>query len=174
MIDIHTHILPDVDDGSKDLETSLKMIDLEISQGVTDIVLTPHVQSSVTRATRKQHLKIFENLKNAVKEKGLNINLHLSAEILYRSHIDKNYDDYAFGKHKYILLVFPMRTESPIEDVCFDLMRLGYQVILAHVERYQYLTLEDIIRIKNTGTLLQVNTLSILNQDKKVPKKLNK
>ncbi len=171
MIDIHTHILPDVDDGSKDLETSIKLIEIEIEQGVTDIVLTPHVQSRVTRATKEEQIKRFEILKSEVFNKGLNINLHLAAEIHYRSHLDTNYDLYAFGKKNYVLLEFPTRIETPIEDICYDVMHLGYQVIVAHVERYQYLEISDIIKIKKTGAMIQVNASSILNLDKNVLKK---
>lgn len=171
MIDIHTHILPSVDDGSKDLETSIKLIEIEISQGVSDIVLTPHIQSRVTRATKAEQIIKFEMLKNEVQKKGLDINLYLSGEIHYRSHIDTNYDDYAFGKYKYILMEFPTRIETPIEEICFDLMHMGYQVIVAHVERYQYLTLEDIKAIRATGALIQTNASSILNLDKSVDKK---
>jgi protein-tyrosine phosphatase len=171
MIDIHTHILPNVDDGSQDLETSLEMIKLEIEQGVSDIILTPHIQSRVTKATKEQQLVSFNMLKEAVKQAKMNINLHLAGEIHYRSHLDTQYDDYAFGKHKYILMEFPTRIATPIEDICFDLMHMGYQVIVAHVERYQYLSIDDIIKIKQTGALIQTNTTSVLNLDKSVDKK---
>jgi protein-tyrosine phosphatase len=171
MIDIHTHILANVDDGSKDLETSLKMIELEIAQGVTDIVLTPHIQSRVTRATKEEQVLAFNTLQDAVKQAHLDIRLHLAGEIHYRSHLDTNYDDYAFGKHKYILMEFPTRIETPIEEICYDLMHMGYQVIVAHTERYQYLSIDDIIKIKATGALIQTNASSILNLDKSVDKK---
>lgn len=171
MIDIHTHILPNVDDGSKDLETSIKMIEIEISQGVTDIVLTPHIQSRVTKATKEEQVIAFNILKDVVKDLKFDVNLHLAGEIHYRAHLKTNYDDYAFGKYKYILMEFPTRIETPIEDICFDLMHMGYQVIVAHAERYKYLSIEDIKNIKKTGALIQTNASSILNLDKSVDKK---
>lgn len=171
MIDIHTHILPSVDDGSQDLETSLKLIEIEIMQGVTDIVLTPHIQSRVTKATKEEQVIAFNTLKEAVKLAKLDINLYLAGEIHYRSHLNTNYDDYSFGKYKYILMEFPTRIETPIEDICFDLMHMGYQVIVAHTERYQYLSIDDIKNIKKTGALIQTNASSILNLDKSVDKK---
>src|SRR5690554_1489823 len=157
MIDIHTHILPGVDDGSKDIASSIKMIELSIEQGVTDIVLTPHIQSRVTKATKEEQLKVYQKLIEEVKLKNLNIHLHLGGEIMYHAHIETNYDDYQFGKHKYILIEFSTRVQTPIEDICFDLMHMGYQVIVAHVERYQYLSIEDVMRIKATGALIQTN-----------------
>lgn len=171
MIDIHTHILPNVDDGSKDLETSLKMIEMEINQGVTDIVLTPHIQSRVTKATREEQIQAFHILKEEVKKAELDVNLYLAGEIHYRSHLDTKYDDYAFGKQNCILMEFPTRIETPIEEICYDLMHMGYQVIVAHTERYQYLSIDDIKAIKATGSLIQTNASSILNLDKSVDKK---
>ena len=171
MIDIHTHILPNVDDGSKDIETSILMIEREIEQGVTDIVLTPHVQSTVTRANTAKRKKQFELLKEEVSKRGLNINLHLGAEIMYHSHIETDFSKYQFGKNKYVLIEFSTKAESPIEEVCFDVMAMGYQVIVAHVERYNYLKIEDIIRIKQTGALIQTNASAILNIDKLAHKK---
>ena len=171
MIDIHTHILPGVDDGSKDLETSLNMIKEEIKQGVTDIVLTPHVQSSVTKATREEHLQVYQMLLEAVKENNLDIKLHLGAEIMYHSHLSPNYEDYKFGKDKYVLIEFSTRAETPIEDICYDVIYQGYKVIVAHVERYPYLSIEDILKIKQSSALIQTNASSILGLDKKVSKK---
>lgn len=171
MIDIHTHILPNVDDGSKDLETSILMIEREIEQGVTDIVLTPHVQSRVTKANTAKRKAQFELLRDEVSKRGLNINLHLGAEIMYHSHIDTDFSKYQFGKQNYVLIEFSTKAESPIEDVCYDVMAMGYQVIVAHIERYNYLTIEDIQKIKLSGALIQVNASAILNHDKLANKK---
>jgi protein-tyrosine phosphatase len=178
MIDIHTHILPGVDDGSKDLETSISMIEREIEQGVTDIVLTPHVQSTVTKANTNKRKAQFEILKEEVSKRGLKINLHLGAEIMYHSHIETDYSKYLFGKNKYVLIEFSTKAETPIEEICFDVMAMGYQVIVAHIERYGYLSIADIEKIRSNGALIQVNASAILNKDplasKKTVKKLIK
>ena len=171
MIDIHTHILPKVDDGSKDLETSILMIEREIEQGVTDIVLTPHVQSTVTKANTSKRRAQFELLKEEVSKRGLKINLHLGAEIMYHAHIDTDYEKYKFGKNNYVLIEFSTKAETPIEDICYDVMAMGYQVIVAHVERYNYLKIEDIKKIKLSGALIQTNASAILNIDKLAHKK---
>ena len=178
MIDIHTHILPNVDDGSKDIKTSIEMIEQEIKQGVTDIVLTPHIQSTVTKANTAKRQAQFEILKSEVNQRGLKINLHLGAEIMYHAHIETDFNKYAFGKNRYVLIEFSTKVEAPIEEVCFDIMAMGYQVIVAHVERYSYLSIDDIKSIKASGALIQVNASAILNKDplasKKIVKKLIK
>lgn len=171
-VDLHTHILFNVDDGSKDLEQSLAMIEEEIKQDVHHIILTPHVQSRVTKVDRHIHLERFNELLKAVKEKGLNIDLTLGAEVLYRSHLTPDYHMYTFGKSNYLLVEFSTREEQPIEEIVYDLSRMGFIPIVAHIERYPYLTFNDYISIKHTGALIQVNTTSFLGLDKQVKPKL--
>jgi len=169
MIDIHTHILPGVDDGSSSFEESIEMIKKEIEQGVTHIVLTPHVFSKEQDKTRAFHIKQFELLQDKVKD--LNITLILGAEIYYRSHIDVNYDDFVFGDSNIILMEFSTSNFHDIESIVFDIQAQGYQVIVAHVERYQYLKKGDYQKIRNTGALLQVNASALLGISKYADKK---
>lgn len=172
MIDIHTHILPNVDDGSQDLETSLLMIEKEISDGVKTIYLTPHVQSKVTKASKEEHKKVFELLKEEVKKRGLDVELVLGAEVFYRDHIKTNFDEYLLGNHQSILIEFSFTIPTDIESIVYDLKHMGYLPIVAHVERYTYLEDYDYQAIKNAGGLLQVNTTSVLGLDPKVKKGL--
>ena len=170
-VDLHTHILFNVDDGSKDLEFSLKMLEKQVEEGVSHVVLTPHVQSKVQKATKEEHIQRFEELKEAVKEKGLPITLTLGSEVQYRSHLTPDYKHYTFGKSNYLLVEFSTKEEQPIEEIVYDLSRMGFKVIIAHIERYHYLSLSDMEMIKRTGTLIQVNTSSILGLDKAVKAK---
>jgi protein-tyrosine phosphatase len=62
------------------------MLEKQVEEGVSHVVLTPHVQSKVQKATKEEHIQRFEELKEAVKEKGLPITLTLGAEVQYRSH----------------------------------------------------------------------------------------
>ncbi|PKK98496.1 MAG: hypothetical protein CVV57_07240 [Tenericutes bacterium HGW-Tenericutes-2] len=171
MIDIHNHILPNVDDGSKSIEFSLEMIKKEIADGVESVILTPHVQSHVSRIEPEKLIEVFNELLDAVKKENLNINLYLGAEILYRSHLSPDYSMISLAGSKYILIEFSMSVETPIEDIVYDLSRQGFIPIVAHIERYSYLTFDDYIRIKNSGAMLQVNGNSIMGIDKKVNKK---
>lgn len=80
MIDIHSHILPEVDDGSKNIEQSLEMLKEAERQGITDIILTPHYRHEYL--TKKEHIeKNFAQLKTAAKEHDINISLYLGQEI---------------------------------------------------------------------------------------------
>ena len=82
MIDIHTHILPYVDDGSSDMSLSIDLIKQEIEFGVTDVFLTPHYMKIRNYLSPyDENLQIFEELKEEVNKQGLKINLHLGNEI---------------------------------------------------------------------------------------------
>ncbi len=171
MIDIHSHILPGVDDGSKSIEVSIEMIKKEILDGVDTVILTPHIQSKVSKVELSAHLSIFENLVAEVKKQNLDIDLYLGAEVFYRSHLDTDFNKVSLAGTKYILVEFAFHNETPIEEIVYDLSRMGFIPIVAHVERYSYLKNDDFIKIKQTGALLQVNTTSILGLDKRNVKK---
>lgn len=175
MIDIHTHILPAVDDGSKSFEDSLKMIQLEIENGVDTIVLTPHYFKSELNAQNKdlifsQYEKLLE------KTKDFNIKLILGSEIYYSDEImDELISNkiITLGNSKYLLIEFSLYDEYyNIPDVFLDIMALGYKVIFAHPERYVYLSVNQIKKISELGCLIQINTSSILGDfGRKIQKK---
>ena len=171
MIDIHSHILPLVDDGSQSFEESIEMLKIAERSGVKHQILTPHVQSSVTKVKPEAYQPIFDELKLRAKDAGIQIELHLGCELHYRSHIEPDYERFSLNQSKYVLIEFPFSRHSPIEDVVFDLSRSGYYPVVAHVERYEYLNYADFKKIKDAGGILQVNTHSILGLNEKVQKK---
>ncbi len=172
MIDIHNHILPMVDDGSQSIDFSIEMIEKEISDGVESVILSPHVQSHVSKVEPEELKKVFLELQEEVLKRGLKVNLYLGAEILYRSHLTPDYQSISLAGSKYILIEFSTSIDTPIEDIVYDLSRQGFIPIVAHVERYKYLSFDDYQRIKNSGGMLQVNGNSIMGIDPKVNKKL--
>lgn len=175
MIDIHTHILPAVDDGAKSFEDSLKMIQLEIENDVDTIILTPHYFKNELNAQNKdlifaQYEKLLE------KTKDLNIKLILGSEIYYSDEImDELISNkiITLGNSKYLLIEFSLYNEYyNIPDVFLDIMALGYEVIFAHPERYVYLSVNQIKKISELGCLIQINTSSILGDfGRKIQKK---
>lgn len=170
MIDVHSHILPLVDDGSQSFELSIDLIKEEIKQGVTHIVLTPHIFGKEQKSNRAFQIEQFNKLKEMTKD--LPITLILGAEIYYRPHFDLELHRYAFEDTNIILMEFSTVHKTAIEDIVFNIQAKGYQVIVAHVERYLYLTKEDIINIKKTGALLQVNSSAIVGPDKYTKKSM--
>lgn len=165
MIDIHCHILPGVDDGSQSIEHSLLMLKKQKNDGVKAVILTPHVQSRVQTATLADHQAKLQLLKSKAKEQGIDVQLYLGAEVFYRSHLVPDYQTMSMNGTKYVLIEFPPAIPTPIQDVVIEMSQKGFIAIVAHVERYEYLTLNDYLAIKRVGGLLQMNASAAMNQD---------
>ncbi len=157
IFDIHSHVLNNVDDGSKSIEETTDIIHELINQGVTDIVFTPH-QKYASRyfKTAQELITRFEELPE------YDINIYLGSEIYYTSDTAKLLEDnmlLTMNNSKVILLEFSTSVDEQIIDYVQSLHILGYKVIVAHVERYKNLTLDDLKELKNYS-LLQINSQS--------------
>jgi protein-tyrosine phosphatase len=120
------------------------------------------VNGSAQKASRETHLKHFEILKDAAKD--LPIELELWAEIYIGQSLPKlNWNDYVIHNN-YLLVEFSPVIEAPIVDLCYNLTKKGYRVVLAHIERYGYLSIEDLYELKDIGVTLQVNASSLLGK----------
>ena len=164
MIDIHSHILPYVDDGSKGKESSIKMLKDLCDIGVTDVFLTPHYRGKYN-LEKDQILEIFNQFKEDAK--GVPINLYIGREI--------NIDNYSIEKSikgdllplngtKYVLIEFHYHNYFDIVEAVYMLVNKGYIPIVAHPERYEYLEFEDIEEIKSIGGLIQINASSLIRK----------
>lgn len=181
MIDLHSHIIPGVDDGAKTLTESVELIRELVKFGVTDIVATPHfITDSRYQSLKKSNLKLLNELKSALTDEGIDVNIYLGNEI----YIDKNIKSLleknkisAIGDSKYLLIEMPLDEEFPnYEDIFLELLNDGYRVILAHPERYAIVQ-EDFGKVKelfDMGVLLQCNLGSIVGKYGKEAKKVTK
>ncbi len=169
MIDIHSHLLFGVDDGSRTLEESVHVIKKLSEVGYTDIILTPHyINDSTYVSTREENLDVLKRLKVGLIRNNVNVNLYLGNEIYIDSEIAnllKNNIISSLNDTKYLLIELPMSGESEIYyDIFLDLINMGYKVILAHPERYISFQKDfnKIYELKELGVLLQSNVGSIL------------
>ena len=172
MIDIHTHILPNVDDGANSVENAIEILKGAKEQGVTHIVLTPH--SIVNSSTYLTKDKLHEKYQDFIKRvESIGIKVYLGSEIYYSESAYKkllNNELTTFNDSKYFIMEFPMHHPSDIDEVMFDAKVKGYHPILAHPERYNFLDVDDVTGIKQNA-LIQVNTTSILGYHGKKIKK---
>ncbi|MDP8200926.1 MAG: CpsB/CapC family capsule biosynthesis tyrosine phosphatase [Candidatus Tenebribacter burtonii] len=164
MIDIHTHIIHNCDDGSNSLELSIKQITNMIDKGVTDIVLTPHYMNSYVQTDAKIINKQFKELSEATAD--LKVNLHKGGEIFLNPGSNYKIDkELCIGDTSYILVETNMGEFTPgIYEILFKLVKKGLRPILAHPERYNYIMnnpemAEDFMY---RNVYLQVNAGSIL------------
>ena len=164
MIDLHCHILHEIDDGSANIEMSIEMIKKQISDGVNTIVLTPHMRSFKPEKISKIRQN-FEQLKDKVKELDLQVSLLLGNEVYYTKDTLSNKQLMTIENTSYVLVEFSTILETPIEEIVYNFRTLKLRPIIAHVERYGYLKKKDYAEIKKTGGLIQVNSSAILGLD---------
>ena len=169
--DLHTHILPSVDDGSIDMDMSLEMIYTEVKQGARYLILTPHFrfEENDIDIIRDE----FSKLQQIVKDADLPIELYLGGEIYYdTSTIEKLVSGQilTMADTRYVLVEFsPTVAFQYLTHAMDELLMAGYYPILAHVERYQFIA-EDFSKVEeliDKGVYIQVNANSFLNHPKK-------
>ncbi len=167
MIDIHTHILPTVDDGSRSTENSIKMLQDLSACGVTDVILTPHYRGKYVE-DKSVLMEEFEKIK--LLSKDIPINLYLGQEIYFNT---ESMNRLSAGElltlngTKYILLEFHYYNYSDIVEAVYVAKARGFIPIIAHIERYEYLDFKDlyeIFEIKNLGGLIQINASSLVKR----------
>lgn len=171
MIDIHNHQLFGVDDGSFSLEDSINVLKNMSNCGYTDIVLTPHyIKDSRYSSNVSNNKKIVNELKESLKENGIDINLYLGNEIFIDDDISgllKSGEITPLNGSEYLLIELPMSGEYPdYIEIFKELMYEGYKVILAHPERYlafqeDYSLIDEIV---DNDILLQCNIDSIIGK----------
>ena len=180
MIDIHSHILPGIDDGSKSMDESLAILKKMEELGFTEIVCTPHyIELTKFRTNNVKKRELLKKTQAAAKKAGINIKLHLGNEIFVSRDIVKflKKNEAMPINKKYVLFELPFTTEiNNLGDIIFNIKVNGYTPILAHPERY--LMIQKDIRVarklKEKGVKLQCNYSSITGQYGKKPMKAMK
>ena len=163
-IDIHSHILPGIDDGAKTLEESVRLVSEMAGWGFERITCTPHITKKF-RNTQDSIKEKFDILSNAVSHKGLDIELRMSAE--YRLNPETWPEILSQGQlmpieDQYILMEFPINDPTemgyliPMEEFC-KVLSLGLTPVLPHPERYFYLNHDDLLRYVDAGVKIQSN-----------------
>jgi len=166
-VDMHSHLIPGIDDGSKTMEESIELIRKYIELGYKKLITTPHIMSDAYRNTPDIILGGLDKLRTAVKDAGLSIELDAAAEYYFDedfTRLIKEKNLLSIGK-KYVLFeVSYMNAPDNISKVIFDIQVAGYIPILAHPERYPfwYNKFEEYHKFKEAGVLFQLNTNSLV------------
>lgn len=169
MIDLHSHIIPNVDDGSRSLEDSVNLIKESIKLGITDIVFTPHFESIPNRMIPNINInESFNAFKKHLEDENLNINIYLGNEITISDNLIKDLKNskcLSINGSKYILLELDFfAAEEEIGELIYELELAGYSVIIAHAERYMYADYKYIEMLVREGALIQINATSIITK----------
>lgn len=163
MVDLHSHVLFGMDDGSRSLDESLEMLRKAEKLGFRGVVCTPHYKK--TMYENSMYEENFKTLADAVTHEGIKIRLYKGNEFFLdlegiedlRKYKVKTYND-----SKYLLVELDPRTPFfPAKKALEMIKEIGYIPVLAHIERNVYIDLDEMRQIKNGGVVMQINISSI-------------
>lgn len=159
-IDHHSHLLPGVDDGFKTIDDSLKCLDVYAQWGFEEVWLTPHIMEDYPNRTEDLK-KRFEELTTAYKG---GIKLHLASENMIDSLFVERLENMDLLPMDDRLLVETSYFSAPanFHDVLDEIMHKGLRPLLAHPERYRYMSDKDYDGLLEKGIELQLNIFSLL------------
>jgi tyrosine-protein phosphatase YwqE len=167
-VDIHSHLIPSIDDGAKDIERSIELILSLKEMGYKKLITTPHVSDMFLNSS-EDILKGYDQLKSELSKKSIDIEIEVAAEYYADENFEKllnKKDILTFGEEKYLLFELSYFTEpQDLESLVYDIKLAGYTPVLAHPERYVYLhgNIGKYQDIKDMGGLFQINLVSIEN-----------
>lgn len=173
MIDTHIHMVPGVDDGAKDLQISINMMKLAISEGVNEMILTPHF--NLPTYSNQNVKEQFNFLNNYIISEKIDFKIHLGNEIyLSEESMEgiKQGKAYTMANSRYLLVELPYCHFYPFHEVMLmELQKYGYKVVLAHVERYEVFLNkpEKLMELNGKGIYSQITSRYIM--DSKTRKK---
>ncbi len=169
LFDIHCHLIPYVDDGARNMNEAVRMLEMEYSQGVRYIIVTPHYRKEMFETPMEKILTHFLELRNVGRKMGIQLFLgceyHVEPEIIRNL---KEKERPCMASSRYVLTEFRYGTDKDQVNKYLDILLMnGYLPIVAHVERYPQVCqnwdfLEEIVQ---KGAFLQVNAGSILGDN---------
>lgn len=170
LIDMHNHILPGVDDGSKDMDMSIKMLHIAASEGITSIILTPHNKPNHRNVHKDSMSARIEELRRQCELNGINIEFYTGNEVFYRSGVIDAIEEgraMTMAGSMYVLLEFTPETEwDYVRRGVYEVVSGGYTPIVAHVERYNHVmkSMDRVYELCDMGAHLQVNASSVMGE----------
>jgi protein-tyrosine phosphatase len=164
VIDLHSHLLPGVDDGSRTVTQSVKVMKAMAAQGVTDVCLTPHLRAGqLAQAPPEGHQAAFAALTAQAPPLP---RLHRGAEVMLDRPLPvsgKGARPYTVGGSRYLLVEFPrMVALDTVSMALSRLVEIGLVPLLAHPERYACCSLEAVARWRDIGAKMQVDATTLL------------
>jgi len=174
-VDMHSHVLPGIDDGAKNPEESVILIKKMMALGIKKIIATPHIMADYYRNTPETINEALSILKEELQKQKIDIVVEAAAEHYFdesfEGRIDRN--ELMIIGDNYVLFEFSFINQPPNTiPIVQKLKDLGYKPILAHPERYPYMEFDQFKSLRDWGVSLQLNTISLTGYYGKEAKKL--
>lgn len=165
-VDMHSHLIPGIDDGSPDLETSIALIKEFKAMGYQKIITTPHVMSDYYKNTPETILGGLKLVREELQKQQIDIEISAAAEYNLDDGLEAIIDQkkiLTFGDNLVLFELPFMQEPRNFQEIVFKFQTSGYRPILAHPERYSYWhkDFEKFEELKSKGVLLQLNLLSL-------------
>ena len=165
--DMHSHFIPGIDDGSRDMDESLSLIRSMAELGFRKLITTPHIMSDSFRNTSSVIREGLMKVKERLSSQSIHIELEAAAEYylddMFLQLLDEG-DLLTFGREKYLLIeVSYINYPENLNNIIFDILVKGYTPVLAHPERYPFwgAKFEEYKKLKDMGLLFQMNIGSL-------------
>lgn len=164
---MHSHLLPGIDDGAPDMSTSLELIKGMMELGYSKLITTPHILWDMYKNSRENILEKLAELRVAVENEGLNVEINAAAEYFLDDHVEgliKNSEPLLTISGNMVLVEFSLAYPShSLKAILFEMQMQGYLPVIAHPERYIYLQTnkEFYEELKDIGCLFQLNILAL-------------
>ena len=164
--DVHSHLVPNIDDGSKGLDDSLNMISEIYKLGYNKIITTPHIMGDFYRNTPETILGGLETVKEKLKQENIAVEMGAAAEYYLDYDLERKMDEgklLTFGKNYLLFEISYMNPPDNLFHVIFKMQTMGYRPVLAHPERYNFWhkDFEKYEAFIDKGVLLQLNINSL-------------
>lgn len=167
IVDVHCHILPGIDDGSRSMEETLKMLRIAADEGITHVIATPHYKLEHNNATPGQVDELIDAVQAEASKNNIPIVIYQGNEVLFFNEFDEYLENKSFCRMNYgdyVLTEFlPTDRFSNIRNAVDDVLSMGCVPIVAHVERYECMAsnIENVRTIRNMGADIQINASSV-------------
>ena len=170
IIDVHSHIVPQIDDGSESMGESLQMLQAAAREGIGAIIATPHFEYGMGPEWLENRQKQFAGLCECAERSGISIKIYPGNEIFYSDSIIETLmsgEAWTLNHTRYVLVEFPAYAEfSYILAAVRKLQYAGFWPVLAHVERYAALGKTECVReLVELGACIQVNSGAVTGKN---------
>ena len=164
--DMHSHLLPGIDDGAKTIEDSIHLIRSLNELGFKKIITTPHIMSDYYKNTPEIIHKGLDEVRVALKREKIPVSISAAAEYYVDDGFVKKLETeklLTFGDNYLLFEISYINCPENINEIIFRMQVLGYKPIMAHPERYPfwYSNFDQYKHFRDNGVLLQVNTNSL-------------
>ena len=176
-VDLHSHLIPGIDDGSPDMDTSIQLLKEFIDLGFKKVITSPHIMSDGFKNTAEIILSGLDDVREEIKSQGLEIEIEAAAEYYLDQEVRNllNEDKLMTFGDNYVLFELSFMSPPPfLDDFIFELQLKGLKPVLAHPERYPFWhqTFDKYRQLHDKGVILQLNMNSLTGHYSPMVKKI--